>query len=225
MRKNFCLSKDLLPQIPVPHDGVIKSIHIEKQCLVFDFDDDISSYDSVAYWFPQAKTLTIRYHFSEDLFYSIYKWVKPNLFFKNGGYKYLTDESTDKNHSTLLNLTKSGLEYIDHHVGYGYGGYSLFIDLYSATKGAVNSFAKAMALEVAKQKMRVNCIQPGFIPSQILEKSGIEADQFIKFYAERHPLGFGTRDDIGYACVYLLSDAARWVTGSIFTIDGGYTLQ
>ena len=109
MRKNFCLSKDLLPQIPVPHDGVIKSIHIEKQCLVFDFDDDISSYDSVAYWFPQAKTLTIRYHFSEALFYSIYKWVKPNLFFKNGGYKYLTDESTDKNHSTLLNLTKSGL--------------------------------------------------------------------------------------------------------------------
>ena len=97
--------------------------------------------------------------------------------------------------------------------------------LYSATKGAVNSFAKAMALEVAKQKMRVNCIQPGFVPSQILDKSGIEADQFIKFYAERHPLGFGTRDDIGYACVYLLSDAARWATGSIFTIDGGYTLQ
>lgn len=137
MKKSFCLSKDLFPIIPVPHDGVIKSIHIEKQCLVFDFDDDISSYDSVAYWFPQAKTLTIRYHFSEDLFYSIYKWVKPNLFLKNGGYKYLTDESTDKNHSTLLNLTKSGLEYIDHHVGYGYGGYSLFIDLYSATKGHV----------------------------------------------------------------------------------------
>jgi len=97
--------------------------------------------------------------------------------------------------------------------------------LYSATKGAVNSFAKAMALEVAKQEMRVNCIQPGFVPSNILSSGSIEEDTFLKFYAERHPLGFGTPTDIANTCIYLLSDAARWVTGSIFTIDGGYTLQ
>ena len=97
--------------------------------------------------------------------------------------------------------------------------------LYSATKGAVNSFAKAMALEVAKQEMRVNCIQPGFVPSNILSQGAIEEDAFLKFYAERHPLGFGTPTDIANTCIYLLSDAARWVTGSIFTIDGGYTLQ
>ena len=97
--------------------------------------------------------------------------------------------------------------------------------LYSATKGAVNSFAKAMALEVSKQEMRVNCIQPGFIPSAILNSGAIEEDSFLKFYAERHPLGFGTPTDIANCCIYLLSDAARWVTGSIFTIDGGYTLQ
>lgn len=97
--------------------------------------------------------------------------------------------------------------------------------LYSATKGAVNSFAKAMALEVAKQGMRVNCIQPGFVPSNILSSGAIEEDAFLKFYAERHPLGFGTPTDIANTCIYLLSDAARWVTGSIFTIDGGYTLQ
>ena len=97
--------------------------------------------------------------------------------------------------------------------------------LYSATKGAVNSFAKAMALEVAKQEMRVNCIQPGFVPSNILSKGAIEEDAFLKFYAERHPLGFGKPTDIANTCIYLLSDAARWVTGSIFTIDGGYTLQ
>lgn len=97
--------------------------------------------------------------------------------------------------------------------------------LYSATKGAVNSFAKAMALEVSKQEMRVNCIQPGFVPSSILSSGAIEEDEFLKFYAERHPLGFGTPTDIANGCIYLLSDAARWVTGSIFTIDGGYTLQ
>lgn len=97
--------------------------------------------------------------------------------------------------------------------------------LYSATKGAVNSFAKAMALEVAKQNIRVNCIQPGFVPSNILGSGAIEEDAFLKFYAERHPLGFGTPTDIANGCIYLLSDASRWVTGSIFTIDGGYTLQ
>lgn len=96
--------------------------------------------------------------------------------------------------------------------------------LYSATKGAVNSFAKAMALEVAKQKVRVNCIQPGFVPSSILEKHGLGEDA-IQWYKERHPLGLGKPSDIANGCIYLLSDAARWVTGSIFTIDGGYTLQ
>ena len=58
-----------------------------------------------------------------------------------------------------------------------------------------------------------------------LNKSGIEEDSMLRWYAERHPLGFGTPTDIANACIYLLSDAAQWVTGSIFTIDGGYTLQ
>lgn len=96
--------------------------------------------------------------------------------------------------------------------------------LYSSTKGAMNSFAKAMALEVAKQRMRVNCIQPGFVPSNILENHGL-GEEALKWYEERHPLGLGTPTDIANACIYLLSDASRWVTGSIFTIDGGYTLQ
>ena len=81
-----------------------------------------------------------------------------------------------------------------------------------------------MALEVSKQRMRVNCIQPGFIPSSILEKHGM-GEEAIQWYEERHPLGLGTPSDIANGCIFLLSDASRWVTGSIFTIDGGYTLQ
>ena len=96
--------------------------------------------------------------------------------------------------------------------------------LYSATKGAVNSFAKAMALEVSKNLMRVNCIQPGFVPSDILKNHGL-GEEALQWYLDRHPLGLGTPTDIANACIYLLSDASRWVTGSIFTIDGGYTLQ
>jgi len=96
--------------------------------------------------------------------------------------------------------------------------------LYSASKGAMNSFAKAMALEVSNQKIRVNCVQPGFVPTNILENHGMSEDA-LQWYAERHPLGFGTPTDIANVCIYLLSNASRWVTGSVFTIDGGYTLQ
>lgn len=96
--------------------------------------------------------------------------------------------------------------------------------LYSATKGAVNSFAKAMALEVSKQQMRVNCIQPGFVPSNILTTHGM-GEEALQWYKERHPLGLGTPEDIANGCIYLLSDASKWMTGSVMTIDGGYTLQ
>lgn len=96
--------------------------------------------------------------------------------------------------------------------------------LYSASKGAVNSFAKAMALEVAKQKMRVNCIQPGYIPSGMLVPGAITSEQ-IDEYILKHPLGFGRPSDISHACIYFLSDASQWITGSILTVDGGLTLR
>lgn len=96
--------------------------------------------------------------------------------------------------------------------------------LYSATKGAMNSFAKAMALEVAPQNIRVNCIQPGFIKTALLN-SGIITDEQLDAYIAKHPLGLGTPGDIANMCVYLLSNASKWVTGSILTIDGGLTLQ
>lgn len=96
--------------------------------------------------------------------------------------------------------------------------------LYSATKGAVNSFARAMALEVSKQDMRVNCIQPGFIPTGMLVPGTITQEQ-INEYIAKHPLGLGRPTDVSYACVYFLSDASRWVTGSVITIDGGLTLR
>ena len=96
--------------------------------------------------------------------------------------------------------------------------------LYSGSKGAVNSFAKAMALEVSKQDMRVNCIQPGFIPTGMLVPGAI-TDEQISTYVDKHPLGLGRPTDVSYACVYLLSEASRWITGSILTIDGGLTLR
>ncbi len=96
--------------------------------------------------------------------------------------------------------------------------------LYSATKGAVNSFGKVLALELAPLKIRVNMIQPGFIKTNLLS-SGIISEEQIDEHYKRYPLGPGKPEDVSHACVYLLSDAAKWITGSIFTIDGGSTLK
>lgn len=96
--------------------------------------------------------------------------------------------------------------------------------IYSASKGAVNSFAKVLALELSSQNITVNCIQPGFIPSGFLSAGAITPEQ-LEEEQKRYPLGFGEPEDIANGAVYLLSDAAKWITGSIITIDGGVTLK
>lgn len=96
--------------------------------------------------------------------------------------------------------------------------------LYSATKGAINSFMKVLALELASQKITVNSIQPGFIKTRALD-SGIITEEQLESHFKIYPLGIGKPSDIAYACIYLLSDAASWVTGSVFTIDGGVTIN
>lgn len=96
--------------------------------------------------------------------------------------------------------------------------------LYSATKGALNSFAKAMALELAPKHIRVNAIQPGFIRTGLLN-SGIITEEQMEEYIAKHPLGLGEASDVANLCIYLLSNASKWMTGSILTIDGGLTLR
>lgn len=96
--------------------------------------------------------------------------------------------------------------------------------LYSATKGAINSFAKVLAVEVAARGIRVNCVQPGFIPTHVLDAGAVSEEQ-LQEHLKKYPLGIGSPEDIAFPVVYLLSDAAKWVTGSVFTIDGGGTLQ
>lgn len=96
--------------------------------------------------------------------------------------------------------------------------------LYSATKGAVNSFAKALAIEVGHLGIRVNVIQPGNIKTRVMDAGAITEEQRAE-YMKKYILGEGEPIDIAYPAMYLLSDAAKWVTGSIFTIDGGGSLQ
>lgn len=96
--------------------------------------------------------------------------------------------------------------------------------VYSASKGAVNSFSKVLALELSPWKIRSNCIEPGMIPTQLSFEGTFSEKQLLE-HEKNYPLGFGEPNDVAHGCIYLLSDASKWVTGSVLTIDGGVTLQ
>jgi NAD(P)-dependent dehydrogenase (short-subunit alcohol dehydrogenase family) len=98
--------------------------------------------------------------------------------------------------------------------------------IYSMTKGALISAARSMAVELAPRKIRVNCILPGVVETPMTKGAIYSRDEEswnkIKL---RHPLGIGRVDDVANACVFLLSDASRWITGSNLIVDGGYLAQ
>ena len=97
--------------------------------------------------------------------------------------------------------------------------------LYGATKGALEGFVKATALELSPKRVRVNTIVPGMIETSLLEGSEIGSEE-LEADKLRYPLKrYEHPDEIGYASVYLLSDATMWMTGTSLLIDGGYTLN
>ena len=96
--------------------------------------------------------------------------------------------------------------------------------LYSATKGAINSFSKVLAVELGVQKIRVNCIHPGIVRTNANPQDWAVTKEELSAEEARYPLGFGNPDDIAYAAVYLLSDVAKWITGSDMIVDGGQSI-
>jgi len=94
---------------------------------------------------------------------------------------------------------------------------------YGASKGAVTSYARALAVELARHRIRVNSILPGWIESEMT--SGVFGDsKFASAVLPRVPLRrWGSADDFGGIAVYLASDASSYMTGADLLIDGGYT--
>ncbi|MDJ0567902.1 MAG: SDR family oxidoreductase [Pleurocapsa sp. MO_192.B19] len=101
---------------------------------------------------------------------------------------------------------------------------------YSLTKGAINSFTKSLACELGSNGIRVNAIAPGTIRTPMYERnitqnaSPEKMAAFERLVQTIYPLQrIGEPEDIGNLAVYLVSDAAKWITGAIFNIDGGLT--
>jgi hypothetical protein len=94
---------------------------------------------------------------------------------------------------------------------------------YGASKGAVTAYVRALAVELARHRIRVNSILPGWIVTDMTERS-VQNPKFAEAVLPRIPARrWGEVDDFGGIAVYLASDASSYATGEQFLIDGGYT--
>lgn len=99
--------------------------------------------------------------------------------------------------------------------------------MYAASKAAIEAYSRSLALEMVKQGIRSNCIAPALIKTPMYEhaEKNILNSSLDDLVSTKYLLGVGLPKDVSNLCVYLLSDAARWVTGKKITIDGGILLS
>ncbi len=107
---------------------------------------------------------------------------------------------------------------------------SVALTAYSASKGAVSGFTRALALEVARYGITVNAICPGYVDTPMLRpastKTGKDPNDFIKELAKSVPLGrLGSTEEIGDLAVFLASEASKYITGTEIVFDGGNIIQ
>ena len=93
--------------------------------------------------------------------------------------------------------------------------------VYSGSKGAIISYSNCLALELAPRRIRVNCISPAMVWTDLINQEGVEKEK-LKEDESKYPLKrYGQPEDIANLAVYMLSDASTWMTGSNVKISGG----
>jgi NAD(P)-dependent dehydrogenase (short-subunit alcohol dehydrogenase family) len=145
------------------------------------------------------------------------------------------DDFFDANVQTCINITKFASKMTAFSED---GGSIIFISsvmgavgesgktLYGLTKGALIAASKSLAIELAGRRIRVNSISPGVVETPLSKKSVYsQNEESLNKIISYHPLGLGHTEDVANACVFLLSDASKWITGVNLFVDGGYSAR
>ncbi len=108
---------------------------------------------------------------------------------------------------------------------YGFVGSAANVG-YAMSKAALHGVTKSLAIELASKNIRVNCVAPGFVKTKMFDEISDSFNlDYNKTLNDLHPLGLGEPEDIANTIAFLLSDMAKWITGSIISVDGGFTAQ
>lgn len=159
---------------------------------------------------------------SDTIPFKLTKRETLDKFFQNNVYSAI---ELTREVCSVKNVSKEGASIIFFSSIMGCVGES-GKSLYGMTKGALIAATRSLACEYAKKRVRFNCISPGAILTPINANLPHMADpEKRQALVEKHLLGLGECSDISNACIYLLSDASKWVTGQNLIVDGGYTAK
>ena len=176
---------------------------------------------------------------------AVEEFGKINGFVHSAGMSYISplkSISIKKSTDVFMLNTYAGLELAkvcaNKNVYAGQNGTFVFISSvyglvgsaanvsYAMSKSALHGVTKSLAIELAPKGIRVNCVAPGFVKTKMFDEI---SDSFDSDYNTTlnnlHPLGLGEPEDIANTIAFLLSDMAKWITGSILNVDGGFTAQ
>ena len=119
-----------------------------------------------------------------------------------------------KKGASLVYMSSMGVEQVAPGLG-----------IYAASKSGLNAFMRAVATEQASRKVRANAVMAGMVKTELIDTLSQLTEEDIKRDEAKYPLGYGKPEDVANAVIYLLSDASRWMTGSLLKLDGGSSLS
>ncbi len=174
---------------------------------------------------------------------TIKKFGKLDILVNNAGinphrkftFDDLTEEEWDMYHSINAKGTFLASKYSIPYIKDSGGGSIIMITSisaflgqentgpYNSSKAAQEGMVRNMAMDLAKFKIRVNAIRPGWV---MVERLREPREKIMDYIESLHPAGrIGYPEDIAWAAVWLASDESTWVTGSMVTVDGGYSAR
>lgn len=127
--------------------------------------------------------------------------------------KLLLSKKKIKKAASLVFMSSLGVEELTPGLG-----------IYASSKSGLNVMMRAFANELSSRKIRANSIMPMMVKTELVTNITMISSEELAKDEEKYPFGYGTPEDIAYAVIYFLSDASKWVTGSVLKMDGGSTL-